>query len=101
MLKHFKANVLWASDYKETLGICKDYKIDLILMDFQLPGMNGLELSKILREKYKNLPIIFQTANKNTLKGFETKSKPYEGILEKPISKKLLFEMVDNFVSKR
>lgn len=39
--------------------------IDLILMDYFLPGMNGLEITKILQERKIKLPIIFLTVNKD------------------------------------
>ncbi|RCK77302.1 MAG: two-component hybrid sensor and regulator [Ignavibacteriae bacterium] len=39
--------------------------IDLILMDYFLPGMNGLEITKALMEKKINIPIVFLTVNKD------------------------------------
>ena len=35
---------------------------DLYILDFALPGMSGLELCKIIREKDVNAPILFYTA---------------------------------------
>lgn len=35
---------------------------DLILMDIELPGMNGIEVTKLIKAKYKDLPIIALTA---------------------------------------
>jgi len=45
----------------EALNIIKNNKIDLILLDIHLPDINGLELAKIIKEKY-SIPIIAQTA---------------------------------------
>jgi CheY-like chemotaxis protein len=35
---------------------------DLILMDIELPGMNGFEIIKLIKAKYKDLPIIALTS---------------------------------------
>ncbi len=37
-------------------------KIDIVITDYAMPGMNGLELLKKLREKNKTLPVILMTA---------------------------------------
>ena len=34
----------------------------IILMDIRLPGINGLDLTTKVREQWKNIPIIAQTA---------------------------------------
>ncbi len=39
--------------------------IDLIIMDYFLPGLNGIEISKRIIEKHPRLPIIFLTANRD------------------------------------
>ena len=39
--------------------------IDVVIMDYFLPGMNGLEVTKRLRDKNKNLPIVFLTVKKD------------------------------------
>ena len=39
--------------------------IDVVIMDYFLPGMNGLEVTKRLREKNKQLPIVFLTVKKD------------------------------------
>lgn len=38
---------------------------DIILMDYFLPGQNGLEITKALQEKRLNVPIVFLTVNKD------------------------------------
>jgi len=38
----------------------EDY--DLILMDIELPGIDGIEVTKIIKSKYKNIPIIALTS---------------------------------------
>ncbi|MGB2867677.1 MAG: response regulator [Bacteroidota bacterium] len=40
--------------------------IDIILMDYFLPGMNGLEVTRALKEKKVETPVVFLTVNKET-----------------------------------
>ena len=58
-------NVLEASSGKEALNLFEDNKgdkINLILTDYVMPEMSGLELLKKIREKSKTLPVIIMTA---------------------------------------
>jgi DNA-binding NarL/FixJ family response regulator len=47
---------------------------DVVLMDIDLPGINGIEAVKILRERYPNLKILMQTI-------FEDNDKIFQSIL--------------------
>jgi len=58
-------NVFEASSGKEALNLFKDTKINqihLVLTDYVMPEMNGLELLKRIREQSNSLPIIIMTA---------------------------------------
>lgn len=63
VLTKLDAHVFWARNGIEVLEICEREKnIDLVLMDLQMPDMNGYEATTILKQKYPNLPVIAQTA---------------------------------------
>ena len=62
ILSDTKANVLWAKDGIDTINLYNNNKIDLILMDIQLPEINGYEVTKTIRKENKEIPIIAQTA---------------------------------------
>lgn len=58
-------NVFEASNGMEALNILNDTKknkIDLILADYVMPEMNGIELLEKIREKSNLLPVIIMTA---------------------------------------
>jgi CheY-like chemotaxis protein len=58
-------NVLEASSGKDALNLLQDGKTDqihLILTDYVMPEMNGIELLKKIREKSNSLPVIIMTA---------------------------------------
>jgi CheY-like chemotaxis protein len=50
-------------DGQETVDMCKNNPfVKLILMDIQMPGMDGHAAAKIIRKLKPNIPIIAQTA---------------------------------------
>ncbi len=56
------ATVLWAKDGIDAINLYRKNKVDLILMDIQLPELDGYEAIKTIRETDKQTPIIAQTA---------------------------------------
>ena len=62
MLNKTKVRVIRASSGEEAIEICKSNKIDLILMDIQMPNKDGYEATKEIKEICPNLPIIAQTS---------------------------------------
>ena len=52
----------WAADGREGLRRALEDAPDLIILDIMLPGMNGLEVCRELRQKKANIPVIMLTA---------------------------------------
>lgn len=81
--------------------LLKEFDFTLILMDVQMPGLNGIETASMIydREKLRHIPIIFITANDYTddfiFKGYETGGVDY---IYKPINPDLLRAKVAVFV---
>ena len=92
LLKIEGYEILTASDASEALHILQTVHPKLILMDLQLPGKNGLDLTKEIKAdpKLKDIVIIALTAY--AMKGDEEKAKlaGCDEYMTKPIS-------VDNF----
>jgi len=75
-------------------------RYDLVLLDLGLPEMDGLELCKIIRKKYPNLPIIISTARGDTsdkVVGFELGIDDY---IAKPYDPRELVARIQNAVRK-
>lgn len=86
-----------AEDGQKAIDIVKkDDKIDLILMDIRLPGIDGLEASKRIKAFKPNVPIIAQTAfSLNSEEDFMME-KYCDDYIQKPIVSKILFTKISN-----
>lgn len=63
LVKDFATEILKVKTGKEAIEICHKHKdIDLILMDIQMPELNGYETTRKIREFNKDIVIIAQTA---------------------------------------
>ena len=62
--KHFvdELEIFALSNGRKASQICDEVKPDIALLDIEMPGMNGIELAKYLKEKYADCIIIFITA---------------------------------------
>lgn len=64
ILKKWNANIHIAENGEEAVDAVKNKEIDLVLMDIQMPVMDGVAASKVIRnELHSNVPIIALTAN--------------------------------------
>ncbi len=82
-----------AADAQDALRLLETLQPDLILMDIQLPGVNGLDLARVIRSdvRMQHVPIIAVTAY--AMKGDEEKARAAgcSGYIPKPID-------VDSFI---
>ena len=73
--------------------------IDLIFIDLQMPGPNGLEVAEHLRKERFNLPIILMTASEE----YETErhkhsSQVVDACLKKPLDAALALQTIEKYV---
>ena len=54
-----------AGNSAETLALLEKETYDIIILDLQMPGMSGIELSKVVKARYKNVSIILLTMHKD------------------------------------
>jgi two-component system sensor histidine kinase/response regulator len=75
--------ILTATNGTEALKIAIDQEIDLIILDVQMPGMDGFEVAQILKsnKRTRDVPIIFASAVKkeqqSIMKGFDEGAVDY------------------------
>jgi PAS domain S-box len=97
-LKKTKAIIHWAQNDCEAMDYCNKQRPDIILMDIQLPGKNGYEISKEILDIYPGIPVVAQTAY-----AFDNeKDKIMEAgcidYISKPINTEILFEILHKYI---
>ena len=97
LLKKTEARILRAKNGKEAVDIIAEYDggIDLILMDINMPVMDGYEAMRIIKSKHPDLPIIAQTAYTLNNDRHKCLKAGFNDYIAKPINKVALFRMVD------
>lgn len=92
-------HVEMASDGEEALKLLKQSHFDIILLDIMMPGMDGFEVCKKIKDsEHRDIPIIFLTAKAETedvVTGFKLGGADY---IRKPFSKEELIVRVKNHV---
>ena len=74
---------------------------DIILMDLQMPEMNGFEATEQIRQKMKlTLPIIALTADVTTVDVAKCKSVGMNDYISKPVDERLLYSKLLSFIKK-
>lgn len=98
-LENLNLTIFEAPNGKVALKMLEERKFDLILMDIQMPEMDGKETSILIKQKeeYKNVPIIVITAfaMKEDILEFRKFS---DGYLSKPITKAGLIGELSRFI---
>lgn len=101
LLTNVHANVVTASSGNETLSALLRYEFALILLDVQMPDMDGFETAKLIAETEtsRQTPIIFVTARERdeeqTFRGYNLGAVDY---LYKPINPQILLSKVKIFL---
>jgi signal transduction histidine kinase/CheY-like chemotaxis protein len=94
------AHILKATDGKDAIEKVEKFPPDLILMDLQMPGMDGYQATKELREKGFKKPIIALTAH--AMKEVENKclSSGFDYYLSKPVDREKLLQVLEDFMNR-
>jgi len=94
-------DIYTANSGNEALGMLLEHEFALVLMDVQMPGMDGFETAEIMRsnEKTKQIPIIFVTAiskqRNHIFRGYQAGAVDY---LYKPLDLEILKSKIKAFV---
>ena len=94
-------NVVRATSGQEALGLLLDHDFALVLLDVQMPDMDGFETAELMRgnKRTRHIPIIFVTANhtesKHIFRGYDSGAVDY---LFKPLDAQMLLCKVRIFL---
>ncbi|MCW3804612.1 response regulator [Plebeiibacterium marinum] len=99
-LRKTNAKILWAKDGQEAIDMYKENNIDLVLMDLQLPIMDGYTATKEIKKLDKNVPIIAQTAHVMSGEREKCLEAGCDDYLAKPIRLQILMETLSKYLNK-
>ena len=99
-LKH-NYTVIAAASGQEALDLAAEHKPDMILLDIEMPGMDGFETLEILRERVidKAVPVIFLTARTDSESRQRGLAAGAVDFLTKPYDKEELWIKVENHLA--
>ncbi len=90
--------VIEATSGEDGVRLAQESVPDLILMDLQLPGIDGAEALRQIRLSEKQVPVVAVTAfamNNDRTRAFDA---GFDGYVEKPISVRALPQQVSDFL---
>lgn len=101
LLDDFKFGCDIASNGRIALEKLKKNSYDIILMDLQMPEMNGFEATAYIRNEMKlSIPIIALTADVTTVDKEKCKAVGMNDYIAKPVDEKILFAKIVSLVNK-
>ena len=98
--KHFvdELEIFASSNGRKASQICDEVKPDIALLDIEMPGMNGIELAKYIKEKYADCIIIFITAYDRFDYAIEAMHIKAFDYLLKPWKEERLYELINTAI---
>jgi two-component system cell cycle response regulator DivK len=103
VLTFAKYEVIEAQSGEDALRVAQETPPDLVLMDLQLPGIDGTETLRRLRESTlgPDVPVVAVTALAMAEDKERAASAGFDGYIEKPISVRALPGQIEAFLSGR
>lgn len=95
VLSQVNASVTHASNGRKAIDLCSgDLHFDLVVMDLQMPEVNGIEATRAIKKIRPKLPIIAATANTFDDEEAACLAAGCEGYITKPLKFNQLFELM-------
>ena len=93
-------SVLWAADAETGLTLAREKQPALILMDIQLPGMDGLAATSLLKQDphTAHIPVIALTAMAMKEDREKTRLAGCDAYIIKPLRYKELYQVIDTLL---
>lgn len=85
--------LLTAGSGEEALELLKEGGVDLVLLDLEMPGMNGLEVFKRIKE-ICDVPVVFMTATKELATIEKARQMGVDDYITKPFMPQIMLETI-------
>ena len=84
-----------AKNGREAVTLARELKPDLVLMDLQMPELNGIDATKLLTAELPDIKVVILTASEEDAKLFDAIKAGAQGYLLKNLEADTFFEMLD------
>lgn len=86
------------TDPMQVVDKLREFRPDLILMDIYMPEVNGIELTRVIREynEFADIPIVFLSGEQDTDRQVDALSVGGDDFITKPIRPKQLIAIIEN-----
>jgi len=101
ILKKENYRVLEASDGHEAIDIFRKEDVDLILTDFKMPGMDGMDLLKAARVVKSHVDVVLMTAHGTIETAVEAMKEGAYDFIPKPFKRATLLRIIEKNLQKR
>jgi two-component system, cell cycle response regulator DivK len=91
-------SLLVATDGAEGVALTRQNSPDLVLMDISLPGMDGYEATRRIRETFRSLPIIGLSAHAMPGEAAKALAAGCDDYLTKPVDEDLLLRKLKEYL---
>lgn len=83
-----------AGDGQGAINLARKLEFDILLMDLNMPGVNGLEAGRVIRREYPNIGILVLTVDDSDEKIFQVLQIGVAGYLLKDVDSKTLIQSI-------
>lgn len=90
----YDINAHFANNGQEAVELVDDKFYDLIFMDINMPIMDGIEATRLIKRQYPNMPIVAFTTNRLDENREEFLAAGMTGYLSKPIDRSALKKVI-------
>ncbi len=94
-MQNYFLNVFSVPNAEDGLELFSSYSIDLLIVDVELPGINGIEFIKKIRETDKDISIVVISAYTKTDYLLESVELKLDGYIVKPFTSKKIYEFLE------
>lgn len=99
-IKAFDFNIIRAKNGREAVQLVKDNKdVSLVLMDLKMPGMDGYEATRQIKEINPALPVVAVTAYALAGDEMKTIKAGCDAYISKPFSRESILEVIGKYLN--
>lgn len=97
-LSKTNARILRAANGKKAIEICRNEKVDIVLMDIQMPIMDGYKATLEIKRIFKDIPVIAQTSFAMANEKDKCIDAGCDDYITKPLDLEVLLSKINNLI---